>query len=91
MASRKFCNTVEAKTNLNKLLDEVSQGQEVVIRRRGKAIAKIVPAKEENLEEGPRIEKLIAQLRIFHQKVRASHGTKSHTVSLLRELRREAS
>ena len=34
----------EAKTHLSSLLDKVSRGEEVVITRRGKAIARLVPA-----------------------------------------------
>ena len=34
----------EAKNNFGHLLDEVEHGEEFVITRRGKAIAKIVPA-----------------------------------------------
>jgi prevent-host-death family protein len=35
----------EAKNRLGTLLDWVEQGEEVLITRRGKAIAKLVPAK----------------------------------------------
>jgi prevent-host-death family protein len=33
----------EAKTHLSRLLDEVAAGQEVVITRRGKEVASLVP------------------------------------------------
>lgn len=34
----------EAKTHLSALLDKVSRGEEVVIKKRGKAVARLVPA-----------------------------------------------
>ena len=36
--------TFEAKTHLSALLDEVARGVEVVITRRGVAIARLIPA-----------------------------------------------
>jgi prevent-host-death family protein len=36
----------EAKTNLSALLQRVAGGEEIVITRRGKAIARLVPAAE---------------------------------------------
>ena len=34
----------EAKTNFSKLLDRVEQGEEVLVARRGRVVAKLVPA-----------------------------------------------
>ena len=36
--------TSEAKNKLNELLDQVESGAEIIITRRGKAVAKLVPA-----------------------------------------------
>jgi len=36
----------EAKTQLSRLLDLVEDGEEVIIRRHGKAVARLVPAQE---------------------------------------------
>ena len=41
----------EAKTHLSSLLDRVSHGEEVLITRRGKAIARLVSA-EQTTKEG---------------------------------------
>ena len=38
-------NVHEAKTHLSKLLERVESGEEVVIARNGKAVAKLVPYK----------------------------------------------
>jgi len=40
----KEVGTFEAKTHLSALLDEVARGVEVVITRRGVAIARLIPA-----------------------------------------------
>ena len=40
----KEVGTFEAKTHLSALLDEVERGVEVVITRRGVAVARLVPA-----------------------------------------------
>ncbi len=39
-------NTHEAKTNLSRLLDRVAHGEEVIIARSGKPIAKLIPYQE---------------------------------------------
>ena len=44
-------NVHEAKTHLSRLLAEVEQGEEVVIGRAGKPVARLVPF---HLEESPR-------------------------------------
>lgn len=90
MTHPRFCNTVEAKTNLNQYLDDVEKGQVVVIRRRGKAVAKMVPVAEESLDDTEQISHFIGKLKKFHARVRRAHGPKSHTVSILREIRRES-
>jgi len=40
----KSIGTFEAKTHLSALLDEVAKGAEIVITRRGVAVARLVPA-----------------------------------------------
>lgn len=39
----KTVGVLEAKTNLSKLLDAVEQGEEIVITRHGKPVARVVP------------------------------------------------
>ncbi|MGH9321991.1 MAG: type II toxin-antitoxin system Phd/YefM family antitoxin, partial [Vicinamibacteria bacterium] len=41
----KTMNVHEAKTHLSKLLERVEAGEEVIIARNGKAVAKLVPYK----------------------------------------------
>ena len=50
----------EAKTHLSALLDKVSQGQEVVITRRGQPVARLIPARQAKRSE---TESVIAELR----------------------------
>ena len=94
MENQRFCNTVEAKAKLNELLDEVSLGGQVVIRRHGRAVAKLIGATEESLDDRTQTKQFLQRLRRFHQRVRKVHGQgavmKSHTVDLLRKLRRES-
>lgn len=41
----KRIGTFEAKTHLSALLDEVAEGAEIEITRRGEAVARLVPAR----------------------------------------------
>jgi prevent-host-death family protein len=50
----------EAKTHLSALLEEVERGEEVVITRHGKAIARLVPAERIDRE---RVSAAIAELK----------------------------
>lgn len=36
----------EAKTNLSKLVDQVNQGEEVILARAGKPVARLVPVEQ---------------------------------------------
>jgi len=42
----------EAKTHLSALLEKVSRGEEVLITRRGKAVARLVPADADDVGRG---------------------------------------
>ena len=42
----RMVNVHEAKTHLSRLLDRVSQGEEIVIARAGKPAARLVPIRE---------------------------------------------
>ena len=46
-------NVHEAKTQLSKLLERVEQGEEVVIARAGKPVAKLVPYVEQKKPRKP--------------------------------------
>lgn len=50
----------DAKTHLSSLLDRVAQGEEVLITRRGRPVARLVPAAKAGQE---RIEAAIQELR----------------------------
>lgn len=50
----------DAKTHLSSLLEKVSQGEEVLIRRRGVPIARLVPV---HRTEEAQVEETIAALR----------------------------
>ena len=61
---------LEAKTHLSSLLDKVRLGEEVVITRRGKAVARLVPAEQ---AERPDLENAIKELISLRKKI-TLHG-----------------
>jgi prevent-host-death family protein len=56
MHARKVVNVHEAKTHLSKLLEDVAAGEEIVIAKAGKPVAKLVA-----IEKRPRIKLGIAE------------------------------
>ena len=60
----------EAKTHLSSLLDKVRLGEEVVITKRGKAVARLVPAEQ---AERPDLENTINELISLRKKI-TLHG-----------------
>lgn len=53
----------EAKTHFSALLEQVAQGEEIMISRRGKLVARLVPI--EKTHDIARAKKAISQLRTF--------------------------
>lgn len=60
----------EAKTYLSSLLEKVNRGEEVLITRRGKAVARLVPAQRVQQSE---LRETISQLLAFRKEVKL-HG-----------------
>lgn len=56
----------DAKNKLSALLDQVERGREVVITRRGKAVARLVPA-----AEGDRAHTAVEKLRALREGIAA--------------------
>ena len=54
----------EAKTHLGELLDRVERGEELVITRRGKSVARLVPLVDARQKEAAAA---VAQLRALRQ------------------------
>ncbi len=50
-------NTHEAKTQLSRLLARVNHGEEIIIARSGKPIAKLIPIKQNIAKRRPGIDK----------------------------------
>lgn len=50
-------NTHEAKTHFSRLLTRVSNGEEIIIAKSGKAVAKLVPIKRHTFKRKPGIDK----------------------------------
>jgi prevent-host-death family protein len=57
----------EAKTRFGELLDRVSKGEEVVITRHDKAVARLVPEGAQRLEE---VRRSVQGLRELQQRIR---------------------
>ncbi len=87
---RRVCNTAEAKAKLNQYLNEVEAGVEVIIQRRGKTVAKLVPASSETLDDRAETIRFMTRLRALHQNHPIKSGPQDSVVALLRELREES-
>ena len=48
-----LCNIHEAKTHLSKLLERVEQGEEVIIGRAGRPVARLVPYEASGQDRQP--------------------------------------
>jgi prevent-host-death family protein len=69
-------NVRQARGNLSSLLNRVEQGEEVSIKRRGKKIARIVAAEDQNAK--------LPSLRDFRSKITSKGEPLSETVINLR-------
>ena len=58
---KKSIGTFEAKTHFTKIITQVIAGEEILITRRGKAVAKIIPIKE--ILDGETTKAAIVRLR----------------------------
>jgi prevent-host-death family protein len=56
--------TFEAKTHLSALLEQVERGEEIVITRHGRAVARLVPVGTVSRD---RLEKTVARLKSFRR------------------------
>jgi prevent-host-death family protein len=61
----KSIGSYEAKTHLSKLLEEVENGEEVIITRHGKAVARLVPATQR--VDDQRLKNVVAALKEFRK------------------------
>lgn len=80
----KTVGLAEAKAHLSALLDAVEAGDEVVITRRGQAVARLIPDRGSDLPKGA--DSWAARLRRLHA---VSPRLEHSAVELVRELREE--
>jgi prevent-host-death family protein len=66
----------EAKTRFGELIDRVSRGEEIVITRHDKPVARIVPEGRPRLSE---IREAVSELRTLRQEMRKRRGYKPLT------------
>jgi antitoxin (DNA-binding transcriptional repressor) of toxin-antitoxin stability system len=85
---RRTCNTVEAKTRLSELLDEVEAGGEIVILRRGTAVARLV-APLPGGDDSTAADALVARLGNMKARYQPKTTLRADAVELVRELRDE--
>ena len=69
-------NVKEARSKLSILLDRVERGEEIIIKRRGKKVARLVSPKRENA---------LPSLRKFRDSISATGKSLSQTVVDLRK------
>ena len=62
---------LEAKTRLGELLDRVSHGEEIVITRHDKPVARLVPEGRPSLEQ---VRKAVADLQKLRSEMRGRRG-----------------
>ena len=67
----------EAKTHFGKLLDRVSKGEEVVITRHDKPVARLVPEGAQRLDD---VRRTVAGLRELQQRIRRRSKAKLSTL-----------
>ena len=60
----KSVGSYEAKTHLPRLLSQVEKGESITITKRGKPIAKLIPAEE---QEKPDVRTAIEQVKAFRK------------------------
>lgn len=68
----------EAKTRFGKLLERVAQGEEIIITRHDKPVARLVPEGRGNLEE---VRAAASGLRELRQRIAARMGHKHRLTS----------
>ena len=69
---------VEAKNRFGKLLARVLRGEEIVITRHEKPVARIIPARERNLTV---VQRAVTELRALQDDIRRRHKGKGPRLS----------
>lgn len=65
---------LEAKTRFGKLLDRVSRGEEIVVTRHERPVARIIPADRGSLHD---VRAAVAGLRELRREIAARQGSES--------------
>ena len=75
----------EAKARLSDLVDRVQHGEEVILTKRGKTVAKLVPAKGAEVDNSAAVDDLIR----FSKTIRLKHRLTQRELRKMREWGRE--
>ncbi len=62
----------EAKTHFGQLIERARNGEEILITKRGKAVAKIIPAKTSDNLESAKV--AVMRLRILAEEIKFDHS-----------------
>jgi prevent-host-death family protein len=73
---------LEAKTRFGELLDRVTRGEEIVITRHDKPVARIIPEGRKSLEN---VRRAVADLRALRQEIAQRKGFKPLTDKEIRD------
>lgn len=65
----KIVGAYEAKTKLPELLDQVERGREIVITRRARSVARLVPAAETDIDRS-----VFTRIRALHARLSLPKG-----------------
>ena len=72
----KSIGSFEAKTHLSRLIDEVQKGEEYVITKRGKPVAKLTPYS--NQENVMKVEDILAQFDFIRNRIKGKVSIKEY-------------
>lgn len=89
--SRQSIGLFEAKTHLSEVVSRVEAGEEIVITRHNKPVARIVPIHSDAPFDAGRRRRAVAALRQLGREIARTHGplTGEDVVQLVREGRNE--
>jgi prevent-host-death family protein len=81
----------EAKTHLSELVARAEQGEEVIITRHNKPVAKIVPVNDATTFDAAARRAAVARIHALREDLKRRHGTltSSEVAALVREGREE--
>lgn len=75
-------SSTEARTRFGELLDRVAHGETIIVTRRGKTVARMVPEAERSMEK---VRRAVEDLRALRQEIAQNKGFKPLTDKEIRD------